>query len=228
MSSFNECGFSRGDKGITTNAGVKGGRKNLTIRVNRESSWRDLLDGLADLLGIVEIGPLHHARLDARIAPLNQTVLRHLPIALGFASVDTAPICRALNTLMPGLHWRQNSSYAGAEFLDGYAYCELLGPRGHRVSRELALGLLLLAPNVTYPEHVHPAAEIYAVIAGHAEWRQGNRAWSTRNPGELVRHASMEPHAMRTSAEPLLAAYLWHDHLHEGARLVDEWPITEE
>jgi len=179
-------------------------------------------------MGMTEIRHLHDARLDQSIAPLKQTVSPQLPVALDLAGADTAPVCHVLNTLMPVLHWRQNPSYSGADFLDGYAYCELVGPHGHRVNPELALGLLLLGPNVTYPEHAHPAAETYAVIAGHAQWRQGSRAWSTRNPGELVRHASMEPHAMRTSAEPLLAAYLWQDHLHEGARLVDTWPITEE
>jgi len=198
----------------------------LTIRADRESDWRDLLDRLANFMSATEVCRLHDARFDPSIAPLKQTVSRHLPIALSLASGDTTPICRALNTLMPVLHWRQNSSYAGADFLHGYAYCELLGPHGHWVNPELALGMLLLGPNVTYPEHVHPAAEIYAVIAGHAQWRQSGRAWSTRNPGDLVRHASLEPHAMRTSAEPLLAAYLWQDHLHEGARLVDERLIT--
>jgi hypothetical protein len=30
----------------------------------------------------------------------------------------------------------------------------------------------------------------------------------------------MEPHAMRTTDEPLLAAYLWQDHLKKPARLL--------
>ena len=60
------------------------------------------------------------------------------------------------------------------------------------------MGLLLLGPHITYPEHAHPAAEIYAVVAGRAEWLQGDRIWRNRAPGELIRHASMEPHAMRT------------------------------
>ena len=185
-----------------------------------ESEWHDLIDRLARLLGKPLANSLHGARLDATVQPTDPLpVERHLDPALQLASAATLPIATHADRIRSALRWRQNPNYSGADFLDGYAYCELVGPQGHVRRPDVALGLLLLGPHVTYPEHAHPAAETYAVVAGRAEWRQGDRVWRLRAPGDLIHHTSMEPHAMRTSAEPLLAAYLWQDHLGEGARL---------
>jgi len=131
----------------------------------------------------------------------------------------TVHLREPLDAMRTSLQWRRNSAYAHADFLDGYGYCELLGPTGHVREASVAMGLLLLAPGITYPAHAHPARETYAVVAGRAQWCQGDGGWRVRSPGDRIEHASNEPHAMRTVAEPLLAAYLWHDHLHEPARL---------
>jgi hypothetical protein len=192
----------------------------LTTVRNVESAWRELTAGLASLLG--KFAPsVFDARLDATVQPMLQMhVLKHLSAVLRLGTGVTRSLCVSVERLRNELQWRQNPNYADAEFLDGYAYCELIGPRGHLHHSDVALGLLLLGPHITYPEHVHEAAEIYAVVAGQAEWLQGDRMWRGRAPGELIHHASMEPHAMRTSDQPLLAAYLWQDHLADGARLV--------
>ena len=155
------------------------------------------------------------------LLPAMLPVVQHLAVALGHFDAHTQRACNAVSKLKGALHWSQNSTYADQDFLQGYAYCELLGPRGHLQHRELALGLLLLQPVITYPAHAHPAVETYVVLSGHAQWRQGDHKWRERGPGDVITHASMEPHAMRTNAEPLLAAYLWQDHLDESARLVN-------
>jgi hypothetical protein len=192
----------------------------LTSGSDVEFEWRELTSGLASLLGKPALNAID-ARLDATVRPKQQMhAANHLRAVLQLATNDTRTICASIDRLASKLQWRQNANYTGADFLDGYAYCELLGPLGHLHYSDAALGLLLLGPRVTYPEHAHPAAEIYAVVAGRAEWLQGDRIWRRREPGELIRHASMEPHAMRTSNEPLLAAYLWQDHLDDGAQLV--------
>lgn len=202
------------------------------MKTNLETDWRDLLRRLAILLGMKGERSLDDARpdcgsdsqVDRGVELPSLAVLRYVDSALAGGDSVTAPICVLIDQLKTELRWRQNASYVRADFvadfLDGYAYCELLGPSGHRVRGDIALGLLLLAPRVTYPAHAHPAAEVYAVIAGRADWRQGDGVWRRREPGQRIHHASMEPHAMRTADEPLLAAYLWQDHLHEGARLL--------
>ena len=62
----------------------------------------------------------------------------------------------------------------------------------------------------------------FETMAKHKHHRESSPGGSQRalRVGELIRHATMEPHAMRTADEPLLAAYLWQDHLDDGARLL--------
>lgn len=192
----------------------------MTSQPGVDSEWHELTVRLASLLGKSALNGID-ARLDAAVRPTSVLpATKHLEAALQLATTATQPICVSIDRLSSALRWRQNPNYADADFLDGYAYCELLGPHGHLHHDAIAMGLLLLGPRVTYPEHAHPATEIYAVVAGRAEWLQGDRVWRRRAPGELIRHATMEPHAMRTEGQPLLAAYLWQDHLGDAARLV--------
>jgi hypothetical protein len=188
---------------------------------NLDEHWHDLFERLASMFVADSSNVRHRLRAMDALPPQFQTVVQYLPAALAQAAASTAAACASLTALQGVLHWRQNATYADAHFLRGYGYCELLGPNGHWRSDRLALGLLLLGPELTYPEHAHPATEIYVVLSGNAQWRQGDRPWQQRRAAHVIEHASMEPHAMRTGAEPLLAAYLWRDHLHEPARLLE-------
>ena len=191
----------------------------MTRGSETEMQWRVLLERLGGLLGSVDSDRLSGARLDTSVQHATLPVSSCIDVALALCVGPTAHVRAPIEGVKSQLHWRRNAAYSNSEFLDGYGYCELIGPAGHVREAAFALGLLLLAPHVTYPEHAHPARETYVVVAGHAQWRQGDRVWRIRVPGERIEHAANEPHAMRTEAEPLLAAYLWHDHLHEGARL---------
>jgi len=198
------------------------------MKTNLETEWRELVGHVATLLGMADQRCFDDARFDVGAAThpddsverRSYPVLRHFGDALALDG-NVSAVCARLERFESRLQWRQNPNYAGAEFLDGYAHCELVGPAGPLRHADIALGLLLLGPRITYPEHAHPAAEVYAVVAGHAQWRQGDRVWRRRAPGERIHHASNEPHAMRTADEPLLAAYVWQDHLDEGARLLE-------
>jgi len=136
----------------------------------------------------------------------------------GFA----APLLEALCRAAPLLEWRQTYSRdeIGAEFLRNYGYTELLGPTAAWRSDRLRCGFLLLGPGTHYPRHHHEAEELYVVLSGIAAWTQGDAPWRDRPPGTVIHHASGEPHAMRTAAEPLLALYVWHGTgLERAARL---------
>jgi hypothetical protein len=58
------------------------------------------------------------------------------------------------------------------------------------------------------------------IPAGEAEWQKGEEPWRREPPGAVIRHESMMPHATRTLAEPLLAAYLWRGDLATHARII--------
>jgi mannose-6-phosphate isomerase-like protein (cupin superfamily) len=121
-----------------------------------------------------------------------------------------APVATALAAMPDGLAWYY--SYAprpgDADTADRIAFAELIGPDGPLMAPGCRVGFTLMAAGTDYAMHAHPAIELYAVIAGHAEWATPGAARRVP-PGGLVLHPSNQPHAMRTLAEPLLALYGW-------------------
>ena len=138
-------------------------------------------------------------------------VLQWLPRLAGAADVRDAQLIAALCRAAPLLEWRQTytAKEVGVEFLQNYAWCEILGPKARQPSLRIACGFLLLGPDTLYPRHRHAAEEIYLPLSGTAHWQQGDGNWRRRAPGALIHHLSEEPHAMRTADAPLLALYLW-------------------
>ena len=97
----------------------------------------------------------------------------------------------------------------GAHFLENYGYTEIAGLRGPIPSEHVAIGFLMLGPATHYPPHRHEAEEIYVPVSGTAAWQGGNGMWRDEAPGTVIVHERNEPHAMRTSSEPMLGLYLW-------------------
>jgi hypothetical protein len=137
-----------------------------------------------------------------------------------------AGMIRALRALGPWLAWVQNPNYRrsppAADFLHRYGYAVIAGPAdgppalvGHRA---LALGVLLLGPGTHYPEHRHPATELYVPLTA-GEWWRGEGPWRFEPAGAVIHHASEVPHATRAGEAPLLAIYLWSGDLGTHARL---------
>jgi hypothetical protein len=156
------------------------------------------------------------------VIPRTLPVLRWLPGLVedseAFGSDLVAAICQAAPLLAWGQTYTANE--LDREFLDNYAWSEILGTTGPLASEFIACGFLLLGPSTHYPRHRHEAEEIYLPLRGTAAWQQGDAVWRERKPGTVIHHAGEEPHAMRTGAEPLLALYLWRGaHLARKARL---------
>lgn len=88
------------------------------------------------------------------------------------------------------------------------AWAELVGPKAPFHSDQICLGITIIGPHVHYPEHTHPAIEVYYVISGTARWT-ARGVTQARPPGSYILHPSNVIHAMETSDEPLIAAYTW-------------------
>ncbi|MER9970578.1 dimethylsulfonioproprionate lyase family protein [Mesorhizobium sp. M0060] len=121
------------------------------------------------------------------------------------------PLARLVAERRGDLRWGQTYSEAdfGATFMENYGWLEVFGTRGHFVNDEVAAGLLILGPDIVYPDHHHVAEEIYIPLTGATEWRMGDGGFRVRAAGEVIHHAPDVSHAMRTGKEPLLALYLW-------------------
>ena len=134
-----------------------------------------------------------------------------LPVCRCLDAMGTAGIVGQLRAAASSLRWQQTYGAGdfGAEFLQGYGWSEFVGLRGPYPSTQIACGVLLLGPHITYPAHAHAAEEVYLPIFGKAEWQQGDGAFAPIPVGKPIHHAPWVPHAMRVGAEPLAALYLW-------------------
>ncbi|SIT59772.1 Transcriptional regulator [Mesorhizobium prunaredense] len=146
-----------------------------------------------------------------RLEPRPLACLRQLDRIVELAPANTQPLARLLAERRGDLCWGQTYSEAdlGQTFIDNYGWLEVFGMRGHFVNDEVAAGLLILGPEIVYPDHHHVAEEIYIPLTGGTEWRMGEGDFRRREAGEVIHHASDVSHAMRTGKEPLLALYIW-------------------
>ncbi|WP_137935483.1 dimethylsulfonioproprionate lyase family protein [Mesorhizobium comanense] len=156
------------------------------------------------------------ARIDWNMAvrnlqPRPLACVRHLDRAVELAPPAAKPLMRLLAGQRNELHWGQTYTEAdfGKAFIDNYGWLEVFGTRGHFANDAVAAGLLILGPEIVYPDHHHVAEEIYIPLTGGTEWRMGEGSFAKREAGEVVHHASNVNHAMRTGKEPLLALYIW-------------------
>lgn len=127
------------------------------------------------------------------------------------------------------IHWYPNNVYEDASSAVNLGnYCaNLVGKKRDTQSNpflfhsdEILVGLFLLSPNRLYPEHDHPALEMWVVLSGTAQWKRGLEPWQTRKPGEYFIHTQNQSHAMKTMDEPLFALWAWTGDLEQWAQWV--------
>ncbi|TIN05375.1 dimethylsulfonioproprionate lyase family protein, partial [Mesorhizobium sp.] len=113
--------------------------------------------------------------------------LRQLDRIVELAPANAQPLARLLAERRGQLRWGQTYSEAdfGKTFIDNYGWLEVFGTRGHFVNDEVAAGLLILGPEIVYPDHHHVAEEIYIPLTGGTEWRMAwltSEAWWITSP----------------------------------------------
>ncbi|MFM9847933.1 MAG: dimethylsulfonioproprionate lyase family protein [Hyphomicrobiaceae bacterium] len=138
----------------------------------------------------------------------------HLHWALDSAAASPAPaaaLADALAIIEPQLCWerRPGAERVLGNFADGHANAIIVGDGGLEPRGDVRIGVSLLAPQVTYPDHRHPPEELYAVLSP-GFWRQDARPWHEPGPGGVVYNRPNVVHAMRSTDSPLLAIWcLW-------------------
>ncbi len=135
-------------------------------------------------------------------------VCRHLSRALDRGkSYSTASISRAVERVRDQLCWEYGYARVPPGLRGKYAFAEFLGPKGPVVSEDLILGMVLFAPETTYPAHSHHGiTESYFCLSGSIS-ENDNGVYA---PGSLILNLPDHPHRITTSdREPSLLAYAW-------------------
>lgn len=114
------------------------------------------------------------------------------------------------------LPWTQGNMKMPDSFKGRFAYVELAGPRGIIANNAISFGLYLQQRDVIYPSHWHSAVEDYLVISGTAMWQIDDGDFAPRPSGSHILHASSQPHATTTLAEPLLAMWFWQGDIRDS------------
>lgn len=140
--------------------------------------------------------------------PAQKPVTAHLRRALDEGRQGSmAPTIRALDAVRDQLSWQYGYEKM-PKGLDGkYAYAEITSTNGPILSEEIILGVVLFAPNCTYPAHAHKGiTESYVCLSGAvSENHQGVYV-----PGSMIFNPPDHLHRITVGKrEPALLAYAW-------------------
>lgn len=118
---------------------------------------------------------------------------------------------QSLSRLASQLAWfkRPGADSTGEPFASGHANATLIGKGGLEQRKDIWIGVSLMAPGITYPEHRHAPEEVYLVLSD-GQWQQNGGAWHEPGAGGIVHNPPHVQHSMRSGATPLLASWcLW-------------------
>jgi len=152
----------------------------------------------------------HEAPQGSGERPQRQPACRHLPAC--FAELETiggnlGKLAAALREIEPHLSWNnQSERRKSAVLAENYADSFIVGPGGFVQSSAIEIGVSVMAPHTTYPDHRHPPEELYLVLS-QGEWRQNTEAWHEPGVGGVVYNPPDIVHAMRADAKPLFAIW---------------------
>jgi hypothetical protein len=118
-----------------------------------------------------------------------------------------ARVASAIKGLAPKLCWRFKASNDPV-FSNGHANADILGsaPEALEHRDDVWIGLSLMAPGITYPDHSHPPEEVYLALS-RGFWRHEASAWHEPGLGGIVYNPRGITHAMRSSCQPFLAVW---------------------
>jgi dimethylpropiothetin dethiomethylase len=140
--------------------------------------------------------------------PATKPVVTHLDRALATGSRGVmGQLSHSLRSVSRGFTWEYGYERVPRGLADKYAYCEIVGPHGPVQTELVILGLVLFAPNTTYPQHAHrDIEESYIAVSG--PWSENEAA--VYAPGSLILNRADHEHRITTGRyEPCLLAYAW-------------------
>lgn len=164
----------------------------------------------------------------------NGVVSDHLATALAALAPTHPALAAAIAAATPFLPWITYDAYPlseiGEGFARGHAYASFIGEAAPVAAEDYYLGLFLIAPQVLYRDHHHPAPELYAPLTGPHGWRFAPNAPLVVAPAhEPVWNEPGQPHLIKVGPRPFLCLFAWTRDVNEPARVLhaDDWAELE-
>lgn len=191
--------------------------------------------------GIAEVRAGLAPSLAARAEPLprpsggaNVVLADHLGAALTALEATHPELAQAIANTAADLEWITYGEYPpdeiGADFLTGHAYAEMVGPEGPLFAEDYDLGIFLIAPDVLYRDHHHPAPELYAPLTGPHGWRFCKNDPLRIKPAHVpVWNPPNAPHMTKVGPLPFLCIFGWTKDVQLPAKVLPagDWPELE-
>jgi hypothetical protein len=159
---------------------------------------------------------------------------RWLAPALEQVAVHQPQLAAAIAAAAPHLAWVSYDAYPraaiGDSFAEGHAFAAIAGGSAAFAAEDFELGLFLIAPDVLYRDHCHPAAELYAPLTGPHGWRFApGRPLIVKPAGEPVWNPPLQPHLTKVGPVPFLCLFAWTSHVNEPAQVLAaaDWHALE-
>jgi hypothetical protein len=182
----------------------------------------DFKDNLIQMLktpfGISENGLLASRRIartlsqvrpsNKRIGTINPLIdeINWLALNTKMRDKNSIKLFSSLASISTTLHWYKRNGLHSQQFINGHANAEIIGPMGLHIRDDVKVGVTLMRPHLTYPDHHHLPEEVYLVLSDGL-WRQKQGAWWTPGPGGYVYNESDILHAMQSVETPLCAIW---------------------
>lgn len=185
---------------------VDGAYQNILNELN--SVWRT---DLAELCAFSP-SPLPNVADYTRIDPRPMPMLRHIETCRDQTTPTLQPLVDAIIDGAPQLHWIRSyrpDDGVDADFLDRYAYLNLVSPAGPFFSQDSRITIAFWGAGLIYAEHWHEPEEMYAIVAGSARFRAKGRMPRDVTVGDTVHHATNQLHATDMIPGPMLAVIGW-------------------
>lgn len=124
--------------------------------------------------------------------------------SLADAPMHLHELAQAFNQIEPMLAWYNRRGSESSLFNDSHANSIIVGPDALLPSSSVEIGVTVMAPHTTYPDHRHPPEEVYIALSP-GQWRQNDGPWNEPGIGGLIYNPGNIVHSMRSGQEPLFA-----------------------
>ena len=153
-----------------------------------------------------EINRLSSVNLKPIVLPIASSVLQ-----VGKTVPSTTDIVQAIQQSYQNQQWRQPYQVDdfGSEFFNGTAWFPIADVEGPILYSKGLMEIMLLGPEVTYPNHRHSPEELYLVLAGQVWWESEGRQACWKYAGEVMHHRSDVVHSIKAGDEAVLILNLW-------------------
>jgi quercetin dioxygenase-like cupin family protein len=180
---------------------------------------RELVDFPDDTLGVMDVltGIASQDLSEENFStppPKRLPACSLLPQSVAAGLVVSPRVCGAIAALEDRMHWFHTEHYSDQAmgqpgYMDNYAAMEIIGDRGYFAGDDFRLGLMILGPGLTYPDHHHAAPELYWLLTGPIEYRRAPGGFQMAGTADTIWNEPNEIHAMKTGEVPMLCVWAW-------------------